>query len=101
MSVRVARFKPVLWLTIVTWAPGITAPLGSSIVPKMVASWVCAHAHAENKANNKAISMRGLFGAHFSSARTSLIMTTATSILLVYCIQKRPRSSFELGLGVV
>src|SRR6202035_4653499 len=89
MSVRVARFKPVLWLTIVTWAPGITAPLGSLMVPKTVASWVCDHAHAENKANSKASSMRGLFEAHFSSARTLLIVTAANSLVLhMYSIQK-------------
>jgi hypothetical protein len=81
MSVRVVRFKPLLWLTIVTWAPGITAPLGSLMVPKTVASWVCDHAHAENKANSKAGSMRGPLGTHFSFARTLLIMTGVGSIL--------------------
>src|SRR6266566_2890889 len=80
MSVRVARFKPVLWLTIVTWAPGITAPLGSLMVPKTVASWVCDHAHAENNANGKASRMHGLNGVHLESARTLRIITATTSV---------------------
>src|SRR5262249_13460218 len=60
MSVRTARFNPVLWLTTATCAPGTTAPLGSVMAPKTVASWVCAHAHAENKANDRTNRRRGL-----------------------------------------
>ena len=43
----------MLWLPIVTWAPGITAPLGSVTVPKIVATSVCANAYAGSKPNNK------------------------------------------------
>jgi hypothetical protein len=59
------RFNPVLWLAIVTWAPGITAPLGSVMVPKTVPSWVCDQAIDENNANNVADNIDGLYGEQF------------------------------------
>src|SRR5262249_33851198 len=51
MSVTTSRVNPVLWLIIVTCASGTTAPVGSVMVPKTVASWVCDHAHSEKKTN--------------------------------------------------
>ncbi|MGB9196494.1 MAG: hypothetical protein WCB53_06155 [Terriglobales bacterium] len=52
MSVTVSRFNPVPWLTIVTWAEGMTAPPGSVTVPKTVANSLCGHAHTGRKAND-------------------------------------------------
>jgi hypothetical protein len=43
----------VLWLRIVTWAPAITAPLGSVTVPKTLATSVCGRARAGSKANGR------------------------------------------------
>src|SRR5580700_1072076 len=53
MSVAVPRFNPVFWLTIVTWAAGITAPLESVTVPKTVVSSLCGHAQAGSNANER------------------------------------------------
>src|SRR4029077_15297696 len=52
-SVNESRFNPVLWLRIVTWAPVITAPLGSGTVPKTLATSVCGHAHTGSRASDK------------------------------------------------
>src|ERR1700726_1534383 len=60
MSVTVSRFNPVLWLTIVTWAAGMTAPLGSVTVPKTVASSLCGHAHAGSQVNDRTKSKHDL-----------------------------------------
>src|SRR5260370_28079880 len=95
MSVRVPRFNPVLWLTIVTWVPGITAPLGSLMVPKTVASWVCDHAHAEHK--DKASRMRSLCGADLVYARTLPIINRYLLFCIAYVLHtKRSFTSFEV-----
>jgi hypothetical protein len=53
----------VPWLTIVTLTPGTTATLGSVIVPKTVASWVCGDAHTENQAHARTSGMHDLYEA--------------------------------------
>src|SRR5215470_239364 len=60
MSVRPTRFSPVFMAETVTSAPAITAPVGSVIVPKTVASWVCAHAHAEYTAKERTKRRHGM-----------------------------------------
>ncbi len=57
-------------MRIVTWAPGITAPLESVIVPKTVASCVCGHADAENKTDNVTENINDLYREHFVLAKT-------------------------------
>src|ERR1700691_3143822 len=58
-SVGVLRFNPVPWLTIVTATPRTTAPVGSVMVPEMVASWVCDHALTEMNTTNIADNVYG------------------------------------------
>ena len=82
--VRTSRFNPVLWLTIVTLAAGITAPLGSVMAPKTAASWVCDHAHAENTANSNASSMKGLDGPRLVDAMKLPIMNAADYLCIAY-----------------
>src|SRR5215475_15990474 len=60
MSVMAMRFNPVLTLETVTRASAITAPVGSVMVPKAVASWVCASAEAEHRMKENAKSARSL-----------------------------------------
>src|SRR5262245_26269868 len=88
MSVRASRVNPVLWLTIVTWAPGTTAPLGSVMVPKTAASWVCDHAHTEDKVNNRPNSMHGLDDAQFVPTRISPIIAASW-----FCMAYKARNS--------
>jgi len=75
--VRPRRFNPVPWLTIVTLTPGITAPVGSAMVPETVASCVCDHAPTEKSTVNDADSMRRRHDARFApeGGRTSLFVT--------------------------
>src|SRR5215470_12064136 len=80
MSVRASRFNPVLALETVTRASGITAPVGSVMVPKTVASWVCDHAAAEKEAK----SMHGLSAARVGHPRYLPIM-----IATLICVAKR------------
>src|SRR2546430_17081211 len=92
MSVSAVRFNPVLWLTTVTAAPGMTAPLGGGIAPKTVASWVCDRIDAENRNSCRASNMHGLYEAHLVDAiitaptppRQHLIITQRAS-----CTQRR------------
>jgi hypothetical protein len=44
----------VLRLETATWAPVITAPVGSVIVPKTVPSCVCDQPHVETNATDRA-----------------------------------------------
>src|SRR5215470_8170302 len=81
MSVRATRFNPVLALETVTRASAITAPVGSVMVPKTVASWVCGHADAEKLANDRAKSMHGLCEARVGHARNPPMMTAT----YLYC----------------
>ncbi len=74
MSVNVLRFNPVLGLRIVAWAPGITAPLESVIIPKTVASCVCGDAGAENKTDSVTENINDLYRLHFVFAKTSSVI---------------------------
>src|SRR5579862_1495209 len=65
VSVRALRFNPVPWLAIVTLTPGTTAPLGSVMAPKTVASWVCDHEITERSAAKDVDSMQGRYDARF------------------------------------
>src|SRR5262245_35346406 len=85
MSVKASLVNPVLWLTIVTCASGTTAPLGSVIVPKTVASWVCDHAHTENEANKMAHNRHPLQERRLVPTRPILIISTPD----VFALQTR------------
>jgi hypothetical protein len=79
--VRAMRFNPVLALETVTRASAMTAPVGSVMVPKTVASWVCGRADAEYTANDRANSMHGLREPRVGHTRNLPIMTVTLSVL--------------------
>src|SRR4029078_2809423 len=81
MSVRATRFTPVPMLETVTWASVTTARVRSVMAPKTVASWVCGHADAEYKTNERATSMHGLCESCLGEAlKLSGLAATALSI---------------------
>jgi len=65
----------VLTLEAVTWAPGITAPVGSVMVPKTVPSCVWDQPHVETNAKNRANSKQGSCDADFVQGRTGATLT--------------------------
>src|ERR1700741_1758207 len=94
-SVRVPRLNPVLWLRIVTWASGITAPLGSVMTPKTVASCVWDHPQAENKTNDRAKSKHAL-ETHFVAEGKLPTITAMTYFGIGYNV-RRPAPTSALG----
>ena len=78
MSVKESRFDPVLMLETLTWAPGITAPVGSVTVPKTVPSCVWDQLHVETNAKDRAHSKQRLCDKNFVLGRAGATITAAT-----------------------
>ena len=78
MPVKASRFDPVLTLETLTWAPGITAPVGSVMVPKTVPSCVWDQLHVETNAKDRAQSKQRLCDKDFVLGRAGATITAAT-----------------------
>jgi hypothetical protein len=85
---------------IVTWAPAITAPLGSATAPKTVATSVCGHAYAENTNNNRIEIAPRLKHLHFVRERTFPIMTATYLLQTQSTASSRKRLAICVSIGL-
>src|ERR1043166_8928909 len=94
MPVTTCRFKPVLWLRIVTAAPGITPPLGSVTAPNTDASCVCDQAVVATKAINAATAFLIMITTSSAVRHLQKHTTGDVALQVMETVRKRGSSTY-------